>query len=61
MRRFKNLMKETPKESSLMNFSMIDELMAIKEWYPLWLVIMDATSGNIEEVFVQVLWDKFLL
>eukprot|EP00957_Ditylum_brightwellii_P032807 2487150-Ditylum_brightwellii.AAC.1 len=31
MRRFKTLMKETLKESGVMNSRMIDELMAVKE------------------------------
>eukprot|EP00957_Ditylum_brightwellii_P063285 4803093-Ditylum_brightwellii.AAC.1 len=61
MRRLKILTKETQKESSVMNSGMIDELMALKDWYLLWSVNMDDTSKSIKEVFTQVLWDQFLL
>eukprot|EP00957_Ditylum_brightwellii_P118162 9012396-Ditylum_brightwellii.AAC.1 len=60
MRRFETLTKETLKESGEMNSGMIDELMAVKEWYLLWSANMDATLKNIEEVFTQALWDEFL-
>eukprot|EP00957_Ditylum_brightwellii_P183392 13969448-Ditylum_brightwellii.AAC.1 len=33
MKRFKTLTKETLKESGAMNSGMIDELMALNEWY----------------------------
>ena len=36
MRRFKTLTKETLKESGVMNSRMIDELMAVNEWYLSW-------------------------
>eukprot|EP00957_Ditylum_brightwellii_P007013 530514-Ditylum_brightwellii.AAC.1 len=61
MKRFETLTMETLKESSVMNSGMIDELMALKEWYLQWSVNMDVTYGNIKEVFTQVLWDEFLL
>eukprot|EP00957_Ditylum_brightwellii_P016292 1225494-Ditylum_brightwellii.AAC.1 len=60
MRRFKTLTKETLKESDVMNSRMIDELIAVKEWYLLWSANLDATSKSIEEVFTQALWDEFL-
>ena len=61
MRRFKTLKEETLKESSEMNSGMIDELMAVKEWYLLWSANMDATSKSIKEVFTQELWDEFYM
>eukprot|EP00957_Ditylum_brightwellii_P132148 10075414-Ditylum_brightwellii.AAC.1 len=60
MRGFKTLMKETLKESGVMNSGIIDELMALKEWYLLWSANMGATSKSIEEVFTQALWDELL-
>eukprot|EP00957_Ditylum_brightwellii_P135353 10320494-Ditylum_brightwellii.AAC.1 len=51
MRTFKTLTNKTMKESGVMNSSMIDELMALKEWYLLWPTNMDATSKSIKEVF----------
>eukprot|EP00957_Ditylum_brightwellii_P006736 511617-Ditylum_brightwellii.AAC.2 len=60
MRRFKTLTKETLKECGVMNTGMIDELMVVKEWYPLWSTNMDATSKSIKEAFTQALWDEFL-
>eukprot|EP00957_Ditylum_brightwellii_P070388 5347645-Ditylum_brightwellii.AAC.1 len=59
MRRFKTLMKKTLKESGEMNSGMIDELIAVKEWYLLWSASMDATTKSMEEVFTQALWDEF--
>ena len=60
MRRFKTLTKETLKESGKMNSGMIDELMAVKEWYLIWSANRDATSKSIKETFTQALWDEFL-
>eukprot|EP00957_Ditylum_brightwellii_P081124 6171046-Ditylum_brightwellii.AAC.1 len=61
MRRFKTLTTETLKESSVINFGKIDELMALKERYLIWYANMDARSKSIKEVFTQALCDKFLL
>eukprot|EP00957_Ditylum_brightwellii_P178234 13575227-Ditylum_brightwellii.AAC.1 len=60
MRRFKTLTNETLKESGVINSRMIDELIAVKEWYLLWFANMDATLKGIKEVFTQALWDEFL-
>eukprot|EP00957_Ditylum_brightwellii_P005412 412683-Ditylum_brightwellii.AAC.2 len=42
MRRFKNLTKETLKESGGMNSGLLDKLRALKEWYlfgqPVWML-----------------------
>eukprot|EP00957_Ditylum_brightwellii_P142677 10871220-Ditylum_brightwellii.AAC.1 len=61
MRQFKTLMKETLKESGVMNSGMIDELMTLKEWYLFRFANMDATSKSIKEVFTHSLLYKFLL
>eukprot|EP00957_Ditylum_brightwellii_P152851 11634252-Ditylum_brightwellii.AAC.2 len=55
MKRFKTLTKETLKVSGVMNSSMIDELMALKEWHLLWFATMDATLKSIKEVLTQAL------
>eukprot|EP00957_Ditylum_brightwellii_P041437 3137910-Ditylum_brightwellii.AAC.1 len=60
MRRFKTLMKETLKETGVMNSGMIDELMALKEWYLLWSANVDAILKSIKEALTQTLWDEFL-
>eukprot|EP00957_Ditylum_brightwellii_P087605 6669221-Ditylum_brightwellii.AAC.1 len=51
-----DLDKGSLKESDVMNTGMVDELLAVKEWYLLRPANMDATSKSIKEVFTQALW-----
>eukprot|EP00957_Ditylum_brightwellii_P048820 3704048-Ditylum_brightwellii.AAC.1 len=60
MRRLKTLTKETLKESGVINFGIIDELLALKEWNLLWSANMDVILKSIKGVFTQELWDEFL-
>ena len=40
---------------------MIDKLMALKEWYLEWSASMESAAHEVEEIFTNELWDKFLL
>ena len=39
---------------------MIDELMALKEWYLEWSASMESAAHEVEEIFTTELWDEFL-
>eukprot|EP00957_Ditylum_brightwellii_P115273 8790196-Ditylum_brightwellii.AAC.1 len=60
LRRMKTIQRETLRESENLTLGIIDELMALKEWYTEWSSSMIATSQTIEEVFTESLWDEFL-
>ena len=61
LRRFKTITEKTLEKNKNLNSGMIDELMALKEWYLEWSASMESAANEVEEIFTTELWDEFLL
>eukprot|EP00957_Ditylum_brightwellii_P064788 4916181-Ditylum_brightwellii.AAC.1 len=60
LQRMKKNQQEMLKESIKLTLDMLDELMALKEWYGEWTTDMGTATEMIKEVFAKELCDEFL-